>query len=48
MITLAPRPNFSSDYESDDWAPAWWGSDEQNMAEAQAFQAFVRSPGGGS
>ena len=43
LTTEAPVAAVSP--ESEEWVPAWWGSDEENAKEAAAFSTWTRSLG---
>lgn len=29
--------------DDDDWVPAWWGTEEENLREAEEFAKWTRS-----
>lgn len=41
LTTEAPTAAVSP--EDEDWVPPWWGTDEQNAKEAEAFANWTRN-----
>lgn len=43
MLLTSEAQDVVATPDSEDWVPPWWGTDEENMKEAEEFSKWTRS-----